>query len=256
MSQRAIAKFLFTIKNTSFFFPSFRETTIKLPLNEINRLPLDPFSIPLPWSFGGRAKRCKNKHEINYLHKSLRPELVVVIILQPTSWIWYSDLTFLILQTERPNLSTKMADPPNLCTAHGQPNAGDCAAKTTFWWHMSGCVGWLAPCLEILFCIPILEFRSVHVSHRSHACQSMFSRVYTKRTWKTRTMKLERCNVRRHTLVRISSSIYPSLSHLKAADGCATNFSHNWFSHPGFSQAQLVFTETRPASLFPCAWNR
>lgn len=49
-------------------------------------------------------------------------------------------------------------------------------------------------------------------------------------------MKLERCNVRRHTLLRISSSIYPSLSHLKAAEGCATGFhtadspKHNLFS--------------------------
>lgn len=103
MSQRVIAKFLFTIKNTSFFFPSFRETTIKLLLNEINRLPLDPFSIHCH-DFGGRAKRCnKTTHKINSLHKNLLSELVVYH-LQPTRSMWWFTLLSLLTKSSQNEL--------------------------------------------------------------------------------------------------------------------------------------------------------
>ena len=148
MSQRVIAKCLFTIKNASFFFPSFRERTIKLLLNEINRLPLDPFSIHCH-DFGGRAKRCnKTTHKINSLHKNLLSELVVYH-LQPTRSMWWFTLlsfTDKILaewtwkKHPQPTLASfcqpklrswKMAGAPNLCTAHGQPNAvgGNCETR-------------------------------------------------------------------------------------------------------------------------------
>lgn len=182
MSQRVIAKFLFTIKNTSFFFPSFRETTIKLLLNEINRLPLDPFSIHCH-DFGGRAKRCnKTTHKINSLHKNLLSELVVYH-LRPTRSMWWFTLLSLLTKSSQNELEKNIHNQPwhpsaNLSSVVEkwlapptcvQPMANqmllganvklaDCAAKTTFWWHMSGCVGWLAPCLEILFCIQIWNF--------------------------------------------------------------------------------------------------
>ncbi len=64
LSQLVMAGFLKTIKNTSSFLPSsFRETTIKLLLKEISRLPLDHFSIHCHDFFWGRAKKTKKKKQ-------------------------------------------------------------------------------------------------------------------------------------------------------------------------------------------------
>lgn len=123
--------------------------------------------------------------------------------------------------------SWKMAGPPNLCTAHGQPNAvgGKCETRrlrsqddvlmTYVWvcWVISAMLrnSVLYSNFGISKCARVSQVPRLPIHVLKGIYQTYMEDPHDE-TWEIR-------NVRRHTLVRISSSIYPSLSHLKAAAG-------------------------------------